>query len=512
MATRKTGPVKPPILDLEAKKTDPKPAAAKNTGSATTSPSASAKAAGGPAGSQTKQPLADKSTTDKSTTGKTSPPPLSSSSGSSSSSGAPAQGSVVWAGLAAALGGAGLAIIIMLALLASGILQPLVSPAKSPEFTALRERVGANLELINKNLSGAASLNTSLTASLDDKISAQKEQIGALGARMDQQTKQLQGQIDTLNQRIDDLAGQYQGLSKNVANLNIPSYTPFDPTPLEDKIALMEARIDAIAAGASSGDAQKLSGELAAIRNQFASQRQQLATLKERLDNIEQPIAGLNTQVDEARNTLSQNQLQISQNASAVEALSTKLGALAPPRDMQNIPTRALQLPLALFGIQSALEQGRPFMVELASLATALPELKIAQNLPKIAKEGLLRPDQIVTRFEQKLPAMLAARPANPNAGWQQTILDRLKSLVALRPSAQEGLGGIDALIVEAENAVKRRDFAAAATAIAQMPAPMQTALGDLGGQIANMGAMETLLNEARIKTLSLGLKTGVDQ
>lgn len=510
MATAKNGPVKPPVIDIKAKKTVSKPGVAKNAPLSKTPPAASAKPAGksardaaGSATGQNKQPVTGKTAAK----GKTSrPSSTSSSSGAPSDihSGVPLRRSFGWAALAGTLGGALLAIIIMLALLLSGILQPLVSPAKSPEFAALSERVGVNLEQITEGLVGYAAL--------DDKVSALDKQVGAFGSRLDQQSKQLQGQIDGLNKRLGDMTGQYQGLSENFANLKIPAYTPFDPAPLESKIALLGARIDAIAAGASTGDAQKLSADLAAIKNQFATQSQQLIALKDQLAGINQPLARVNAQLDEARKTLSQNQLQISQNASAVSALSAKLAALPSPPDRQNISPKALQLPLALIGIQTALEQGRPFAVELASLASTLPDLKIAQNLPEIAKSGLLRPDQLLVRFERKLPAMLAARPTSPNAGWQQALLERLKSLVALRPSEQDGLTGIDALIVETENAVKRRDFAAAATAIGQMPAPMQTALGELDQQIADMGAIETLLSEARIKALSQGAKTGADQ
>ncbi len=504
MATRKTGPVKPPVIDLQAKKAAPKPAADK---SAPFDKTSSAKSA---------TPPGQKTSTASPKSKPANPP---SSSSGATSSGASSRRSFGWSPLIGALSGALLAIIIMLALLASGLLQPLVSPAKTPQFIALRERVGANLEQINQNLSGLASL--------DEKVSALNDKTSGLGPRLDQQSSQLQAKIDDLAQRFDNVAGQYQSLSDTVANLQAApntTATPFDPSPLESKIALLAARIDAVAAGSSTGDAQKLSADLTAIRNQFASQRQQLALLKERLDGIEQPIASLNTLLDDTRQTLTQNQLEISQNASAISGLSTKLAALPPPPERQSIAPQALQLSLALMGMQSALDQGRPFADELASLVSLLPDLSVDKNLTDNAKAGLLRPDQLVDRFERKLPAMLAARPPGPDMGWQQAFWDRLKSLVALRPTAQAGLSGIDALIVEVENGVKHRDFAAAATAIAKLPAPMQAALGQLNSQIAAMGAMQNLLNQARIKALSEGTmltqdkiltqdqKTGVDQ
>jgi len=485
MATQKSGPVKPPVLDLKAKSSAAKASASSKTPQKPAGDKAEGASGSAPASSG------------KSRAGATTPPPAAASPSSPRSSNKRP--------LIAALVGALVALIISLALAVSGVFQPFISSGNDEKFIALRERVGANLEQINQARTDFASLG--------DKVDALNERVIAFDTTLNQQTKQLSGKIDDLNQKIDKVAALSTELKNNVAALPTLPDSTFDPGPLEEKITLLGARIDAVAAGASAGDAQKLSADLGAIRNQFAGQRQEVAALKAQLDGIRQPLGGLNGQLDIVRQALAQNQLQIGQNAKAIAELDTKLAAFAPAaaNDSQNIVNKALQLPLALSGMQNALETGRPFAVELASLEAVLPELKIAKNLREIAKTGLLRPDQLATRFQRKIPLMLAARPPSAESSIQQALLDRLKSLVALRPSEAAGLSGIDALVAAAEGAASRRDFSSAGAAIAQMPAEMQAALGELGRQIVNMGAMQTLLNEARTTALSQGLKTGAD-
>jgi len=398
----------------------------------------------------------------------------------------------------------------MLALLLSGILQPLVSPAQDPDFIALKNSVGINKEQITQGLVGYRAL--------DDKVVALDNQLAGFSQKLDQQSNRFQVQIDDLNQQLDAIAGQYEGLNKTIAGLQASSVqqaaqnTRFDPGPLESEIKRLGAKIDAVAAGASTETAQKLATDLTAIQEQLAGQQEQLSALGDQLKTTRQPLANLNAQLADANQTLAQNQLKISQNAQDLAQLAAKFAALPPPPDRQDIAPKALQLPLALLGIQSALDRGRPFALELQSLMSVLPDLNVDENLVGNAKDGLLRPDQLVAGFERRLPAILGARPTDPNAQWQQALWERLKSLIALRPSEPGDLTGIDALIANAENAIKRRDFAAAAAAIAQMPAPMQAALGEFDLQIADMGAMQTLLAQARIKALAQSQTTGADQ
>lgn len=524
MAEKNTGPVKPPVLDLKATKASAKPAPAKPaTGarpapakqSSTSKPAPAKTTAVKPAlsartsartsrkpAAQDAKPTPGAATgaatasAEKSAPGAATAPPLSASP-------SPTRPFILGPAIGA-LAGALLAIIIMLALLVTGILQPLLSPAKNPDFAALSNRVGINKEQITEGLVGYRAL--------DEKVSALNNKLNGFTKTLESQSNRFQVQIDDLNQQLDKMANQYESLNKAFAGLKTTANTKFDPAPLENEITRLGAKIDAIAAGASTGDAQKLATDLSAIRDQLAIQEQKLAALQDQLKTIKTPLATVSTLLGDTRQELAQNQLKIGKNSQNLAQLAAKFAALPPPANKQNIGLKALQLPLALMGIESALDQGRPFAGELQSLKLILPDLKTDRDLATIAKDGLLRPDQLVAGFERRLPAMLGARPANPNASWQQAILARLKSLIALRPTQKGDLTGIDGLIVSAENAVKRRDFAAAAAAIAQMPAPMQAALGKLDLQIADMGAMQTLLAAARSKALAQTRAIGATQ
>jgi len=481
MATRKSGPVKPPVLDLSAKKTGPKPAPAKT--------------AGKPSG-------------EKTTSGKTGAPasPVTAAPSSSARSKSP----FFLGSLVGALGGGVLGVVLMLALLASGVLQPLLFTAQDPQFVELGQRVGINREQISEGLVGYAAI--------DEKVVGLDSQVFGFNQTLERQANQFQVQLDDINRQLDDFSSQYRGLSETVAGLQAltdlpaPADTGFDPGPLESQIALLDARIDGIAAGASTQDAQKLASDLAGMGNRLANQGQKLAELAGRLETIAGPVAALGATLDGNSQAVVQNKLQIAENSRLVSELAAQIADLPAAINSRGLAPGALQLPLALMGMETALERGRPFALELASLKSLLPDLAVEENLLAVAQSGLLRPDQLVDGFEKRFPAVLGARPADPDAGWQQALWERVMALVALRPSSEAGLTGIDAVIVGAENAVKRRDFAAAAAAIAQLPAPMRAELGELSQSIADMGAAQSLLARARTKALGQSQASGVDQ
>ncbi len=484
MATRKSGPVKPPVLDLSAKKTGPKPAPVK-TAPAKTAP---AKTAGKPSGETT-------------TSGKTSTPASPDAAAPSSSHRLkPLFG---WPLLAGALAGGVLGVVLTLAVLASGILQPWLFTAQEAQFAALDDRVGINREQITEGLVGYAAL--------DEKVSGLDAQVSGFNQTLERQAIRFQAQLD-------DLSSRYRGLSETVAGLQeltdlpAPADTGFDPGPLESQIGLLNARIDAMAAGASTPDASKLASDLAVMRDQLAAQSEKLTELADRLETIAGPVAALGASLDSNSQALDQNKLQIAENSRLAGELATKIAELPASINSQGLAPDALQLPLALMGMETALQRGRPFALELASLKSLLPGLAVDENLFAVAQTALLRPDQLVDGFERQFPAVLGARPAKPDAGWQQVLWDRLVALVALRPTTEADLTGIDAIVVGVENAVNRRDFAAAAAAIAQLPAPMRAELGELSQAIADMGAAQTLLEEARTIVLGQGQTSGADK
>jgi len=111
-------------------------------------------------------------------------------------------------------------------------------------------------------------------------------------------------------------------------------------------------------------------------------------------------------------------------------------------------------------------------------------------------------PSLIIENFNRAIPAILSARPKDPDAGWSQQLWDNVRSLLALRPTGQTIGDQTENLVSRIETYINGSDFSAAATLINQLPSPMILTLGELGPQINALGAANNLLSTARSLTL----------
>src|SRR5690606_5109233 len=101
------------------------------------------------------------------------------------------------------------------------------------------------------------------------------------------------------------------------------------------------------------------------------------------------------------------------------------------------------------------------------------------------AEAGLVRPDALVARFETALPDIIAGRIGESTGDWAQDAVEWAKALLALRPAEEMEGSTPEAIVSRLEAAMKRRDFVAAAALLAQLPAPMRQAAGEVGTEIA---------------------------
>ncbi len=408
MEERKSGPVKPPVLDLEAKNKADNKAAQKPASTAGAKPAD--KTAADPKSPNAENPKAEK------TNPATGLPMLALAGGG---------GAILGAGLAFGLATFGF------------WPQPPAAPDTTrADLTTLEQRISA-VEADRRN--GA-------------------EAVAALGTRLDATAADLRAEI----------TGSAEALDAKIAAIDTNGGT--DLTPLENRITELDTRLDAIAAGASSDEASALSGELAGLR---------------------QEIAALSTRQSEAQ--------------SAVTDLTGKLNTVtsqieAPP----SAETSAnAQLPLALSSFETATLYGRPFATELQTLQTALPGLAIPETLLNRAITGLRAPETLERDLANAIPAMLAARPADPAASWQEALLHRAQSLLALRPTGDAEGDSPEALIARLEVAIARRQFGTASTLMQALPQPMQQAAGDLPDHLAALATAEQFAASARAAALA---------
>lgn len=161
------------------------------------------------------------------------------------------------------------------------------------------------------------------------------------------------------------------------------------------------------------------------------------------------------------------------------------------------------QLPLALSGFEAAIRNGRPYESELQALATALPTLEIPPVLTANAAQGLPSPERISRDLANTIPAILAAKPADPNAGWSDKLVDRAKSLLALRPTRDITGDTPEAIIAQLEDALTHQDFIAASALIKDLPQAMRAAADKIPAAIARLATAQNFTRTARTTALA---------
>lgn len=280
-------------------------------------------------------------------------------------------------------------------------------------------------------------------------------------------TSTVQSELSTLTQRVATLEQAEPAASQ-----------PQDDTALSDvqsQLAALSDRVDALGNAATAQSGGDTSGANAAA----------IVALEAGITKLQQQTDALSTQMGSTTQRL--------------DALNTTVTA-----DAQSKSTEA-RLPLILSGLETAFDTGRPYEAELSALRTALPDVTIPEAVSAHASEGLPRPDDVMRRFETVLPDILAGRPANTDASWQDNTADWFRGLIALRPAEAVDGTGPDAIVARAEAAVQRRDFLGAQEQLQSLPAAMLTAAGPVAGDIDTLAGAQKLLVDLRAAALKSG-------
>lgn len=473
MAERKSGPVKPPVIDLKARdasRTDAKPARNRSASrqarpprpdqdapapavdpAVTAKPSDASPADAGAAERPARtSPEAEAQASPREPLERPRPEADQPRPASRTEPLMPprrAKLAMPWSAISlAALGGALLGTALTYALV--GLL-PL--PASAPPIADPSDRLAA-LEASVEDLGGRL---TPLEAAGGDLRSTDASLRSALAAQ--------DGSITQIGQRLDSVAA--------VAEQTV------DLTPLTSQLAALEDRVSAMGAGASSADAAALAESLTGIEAELAELRTQLEAVTAQaavLDQLNGDLASLRSTVAAQTKTLA----------------GTSIGPV-------------VQLPLLVSGLESAFSAGRPFSTELDALQALLPELDVPPPVAGAADDGLPRADRVVARFETVVPAILAGRAATSTGDLGQDALEWAKALLALRPTGELEGNTPDAIVSRLEAAVAREDFVAASDLLSSLPAPMRSAAGEVGDQIGSLAAATRFIAALRAQALA---------
>jgi hypothetical protein len=445
MADRKSGPVKPPVIDLTARdatrsaaeggktaaKTPARPKAATETSDQTASPAAET---GSEFVTEAPRPAEPPRATP------TTPPPPRPQ----------ARLAMPWSAISIAAAGGALLGTGLTYLLASWI----ALPSSAPRFDDPAPVLAEQAERVSD---------------LEQRFAAVEE------AALDTQL--------SLDATITQLDSGFADIRKSIEEVRatMPAPVTVDLSGIEEQLRTLESRVDAVGAGASSADAGALAKNLVAMEAG-------LAELTTRMSGIDQQFATINAAIDRFAADLG-----AAKSAIAAQNLSIGPSNLGP----------AIKLPLVVSGLETAFAAGRPYATELESLKTILPDLAVPAALEASASTGLSRPDDLASRFATAVPAILAGRTQTTTGDWARDALEWAKALLALRPSGEIEGDTPEAVISRLEAAIGRRDFVAAAALVQQLPEPMRFAAEPLASEIAALAEAETFIAALRAQALA---------
>lgn len=268
---------------------------------------------------------------------------------------------------------------------------------------------------------------------------------------------------------------------------------------VQDELSTLTARVGTLEASLAEAPVATAPGTDPALA-------EQLAALSARLDALDaapgntvdaDTLAGMQSALEAVQSEMSATATQLNAARQQIETLSRNAD------ESTGAEAATMRLPLIFSSLESAFAAGRGYETELAALRQALPETMVPEAIAGRAASGLPRPDDVERQLVAVLPDMLAGRPVNAGANWQDATTDWFRGLIAMRPAGAIEGDGADAIIARLEAAVAQRDFATAEAELTALPAPMRDAAGALADDIASLAAAETFLTQLRARALT---------
>ena len=391
--------------------------------------------------------------------GKTEPPEAS-SEGASPLRGARAASvlSLFAAGLLGGLAGAG-------ALAAAW----LYLPAEAPGLAPLEDRIA--------KLEGAPAAPDAALAKLDarlDALEARKPETPAELAALAERVNQMEASLKAMGEAakdggsVADAAAIGRQIDEAEARLDakidaaLAEAKGADGTALEalkKEVADIDAKLKALAeAELSSGDAARLLPEI--------------AVLDERLGKVESTLPSLVDAVDQ-------------------DAADTKSATLA----------------IAFANLRAAVEEGRPYATELATLAALSPGAGDLGGLLDYEDKGIPTLRALTASFDAARTAAVSASASEAGGSLLDRLLAGAESLVTIKriDAAAEG-DTPDAVLARGAAKLKDGDLAASVKEVETLQGPARAAFADwLDEAHARLDAEQTLRRLENILLVSLG-------
>ena len=281
------------------------------------------------------------------------------------------------------------------------------------------------------------------------KIEATPKDNAALSA-LDLRIKALEGRKPETPPEISELTGRVAHLEESLKALGETANaggSVADAAAVNNRIAeaeqRLQARIDGRLAEGETADRQALDG----AKNEIADLKAKVAALSQSSPvNGDGEIAAALAGLDE-------------RTAKLEAGLSTLSGEI----DKDQAGARSAASVLALGNLRAAVDAGKPYAAELASIRRLAPEIRNFGALPAFADQGIPTLPELTASFATAKDTALAALPAPKDESFLGSLLASAKSMVKVRRIDAAATGDDpDAVLARAEAMLKQGELAEA--------------------------------------------------
>lgn len=329
-------------------------------------------------------------------------------------------------------------------------------------------------------------------ASLSNRVSALESKIGEASSTDTAAIQKLQQTVNQLQ--------------------SAPAPQQADLGPVQTQLKTLSSRLDALNTGPSSADAGAISASVKQLQQSMSALSDKTTA---NLKQMQQSVSELSDKTTAVARQQSSMASTVSGLSNAVSGLSDTTDALGQQIDRnksalaQQVEAAARQkqsdavkLPLLVSSLEEAFSTGSPYAEDLKSLNALAPDIAVPASVAAAAASGLPRAPALHSELENAMPAILSAAPTPANASWTDKAASWLRGVLAIRPAGETAGTSPDALVSRIEAAIDRGDYAAASGLMDELPGPMRAAAGDLPAQLKAGADARALLDTVRARAL----------
>jgi hypothetical protein len=320
----------------------------------------------------------------------------------------------------------------------------------------------------------------------------------------------LAGEIETLKSDVaklnqapaeDDLAPlreQLLALQQSVSKLQSAESDASSGTSnaavlrdVQSRLAQLEANANQAAGGAVSDEAgQRLAAQLTALSGEVAALKKatpDLSGLESGLSDLRQQVAALSTELKKVP------------SEERVASIETQLSDMGKKVDL----AAALGPAVAADALAAAVDAGRPFASELAALSALGVDSDAIAALQPNAEKGLPTLDEIRSRFETEVASIDLTTPIPEGTGALDRLLQSARGLVEVRPSNPTAGADPSAIVTRIRAALAAGDLKTALAEWNTLPDEIKTKSVDWAETVKTRVAVDDLVAQLRSSALS---------